>query len=1289
MRWYVQFRVCVIVCLAIILILAAVAFSIVRGVLPYATDYKSEIEAELSQQIGLPVHIEKIDADMHWFSPRLKLLQVSIYDTDNKIPLFQFKEFLFELDTIGSLLRNELTVGEISLVGVDLSIEKHPDDRWVIQGVSFDNKKSSGMNEQLLYTLTNADYSLLESDIHYRDFTENKLTLNLADVNISVENYLDNHVLALSMRLPESFGESLHIVADFEGELGELLSGDFYINGEGIVLSQWKKKFKWLPDYEIGGVTDLTLWGEINDGIINEIQSRLSVDNVLLASNHSSGSWQVDHLTTDMRFHSFEEQWHLNISGLNISKGEKPYWQEPANIIVDYGSKGLSVSADYLRLNDLMDIAAMLPVDKKMFDMEKLATMDISGDVYNLKFRYENKPVPESESNVPNNTQVKSEPIEYASTDPESSAPESVAPELAASESVDPGAPRSETVEREAIASETGFPFGDLAGNLRFQADLIDFGISLKDVPVDVSGLDVSIKYKAHEALINFASEGVEISLPALFRDTLQADMLHGSSVLRLSENIIEDNAWSFSAQTLHLKNTHIDTYTRMFLNMPAASAVETDVDIFSKEQADLLASKSETASQPQLFIDMQTDFYDAYTKYAHHYYPVSIMSKSLVDWLDKTIINGYVEQGSFILYGQVNDFPFYDSTGVMEAIFRPVDVDLKFLDDWPALTNLSATIKFYNQGMFIYEGVGETRNAYVSHISASIQDLDVPMLHIDAKAVAEAVDLQEYVWNSALDDLFGAPLRLFKLDGDTVLSLSMNLPLYEDVIEPTFKGSLAFDRTDWEFPALEYAVEDITGHFHFTEASITADDVRAVIDGRVVALSATTRNISSEPEVVYRLTGPIEIDSLLGIYSGIPQAWFSGFSQWDISVAVPFQPQDYQVRFDAASSLQGVAIAISDVVTKQKQQTMPLSLKIDVLKNSTLEIDLTSEDVVAFSATRGSDKVTDFSIRSRLVTGKGSFTEGLSRDTEIYLDLEKIDLYTLSNSAENKKGVESIKPTDLPALNWQAKELLWDGWVFSDVALKTETHKSGLLIKKLALNGPSMSFAAKGTWLTSWRYKNETVLSGSVHSDNLGLMLSGLGYEKSIDRSKYEMDFSARWRGEPYAVSWENVKGKTTFHMKDGEVMKVEPGAGGRLLGLMNIFKLTNRLTLDFDDVYRKGFHFDKIDGEFEFFYGKGNLKTFDIKAPAADINLFGNIGLLDRDYDLLMRVKPHSDGLTFAGGALLGGVVVGASLALIQKVLDINLISHDLYTITGSWENPEIELIIDDSEDEDDEDF
>ena len=127
----------------------------------------------------------------------------------------------------------------------------------------------------------------------------------------------------------------------------------------------------------------------------------------------------------------------------------------------------------------------------------------------------------------------------------------------------------------------------------------------------------------------------------------------------------------------------------------------------------------------------------------------------------------------------------------------------------------------------------------------------------------------------------------------------------------------------------------------------------------------------------------------------------------------------------------------------------------------------------------------------------------------------------------------------------------------------------------------------------------------------------------------------------------------------------------------MFNVFKLADRLSLDFDDVYKDGFAFDSIVGDYKYDEGDVYTKDLQVKAAAADMKINGRIGLVARDYDLDMRVKPHTSAAAFTGGALLGGFVTGAAAVLINKMLGIEKLAHDEYAVTGSWENPEVKVI------------
>lgn len=1198
MQWILRFRVCIIICLAVVLISAAVIFSALRAVLPYATGYKNEIQQEISQQIGLPVEIKSIDAAIHWFSPRLRLIDVSVYDEKKKIPLINLREAFVELDVMASLLRREIIVADIGLVGADLSIEKLSENEWQVQGVKFSSEGSSELPEQFIYMLQNANYLLHDCNIYYTDNTQKDFSLSLLDVNMDVENSFNNHEIKFSMNLPKHIGKSLVVVANLQGDI-DSLDGEIYIEAKQINVEQLNKKFSFIKDYQLASILDLNLWASIDDNDIQSLIAQLAASKLKVRNTVTRKTWSSNYLSANIRYVTDDERWSLTVDDFYFGEKNRPAWEQTVTILASDDDQHYYLSSDYLHFSDVQKIASAILMPEQLKQLKQLNTYQIQADLYNFSLQL----------------------------------PKDITPE-------------------------------NLMEELYIDATINNFSARDEVNNITVSGLDLSLLYDNDEVVIDLATAGAKFEMNNIFRNPLHADILRGEIRLKHSEA-----GWSGSTEKLQLKNNHINVLSRFDLKI---------------------------LPDNKLFVDLQADFYDGFGKYAMYYLPVGVMQPELVTWLEMAITDGYVPSGSMILHGRLDDFPFDKHDGIFQVLFSPRDIEMKFLEGWPLLTEVSGIVKFNNQSLVVREAKGKTQAVQLLNGYAEIKKLPDPHLTVVTDAHANNEDVQAYVWDSPLDDVLGNALRLFQLDGSSDLKLTLEVPLNKETVDVEIDGRLSFIDTDFYYPELGYEMSAVNGTIQFTEDSIFADSMVAVVNKKPVSINAFTRNGDAGNEVIFHLDGVIAADYLLQRYDWVPKSWIKGDSDWSMDFEIPYEPKDYLVRIHANSYLQDVVLSVSDKVHKAADKKLSFSTQIDILDESGLRMNATISDQSGadmfdlFAARNGKD-LWSFDIRSRYMSGKGEFTEGLGKDTVLKLDLDEIDIHSLFVT-EKETGGQALKPVDFPPLDWKAKTVIWKDWTFNNVVLETDWHKHGMLINTLSLDGPAMKFESRGTWLTTWRGKYVTVLQGNLTSSNFGETLTGLGYQRSIDRAAYEASFNAQWPAEPYALSWSNVEGKTSFKMENGEILEVEPGATGRLLGLLNIFKLTNRLAFDFDDVYRDGFAFDFIEGEFEFVNGDGSLKNFDVSAPAADINMFGSIGMVKQDYGLLMRVKPHTDTLTFAGGALLGGVAVGAGLALIQKVFDISIIGHNVYSITGSWDEPVIEKIsskIDESDSADEDDF
>ena len=150
---------------------------------------------------------------------------------------------------------------------------------------------------------------------------------------------------------------------------------------------------------------------------------------------------------------------------------------------------------------------------------------------------------------------------------------------------------------------------------------------------------------------------------------------------------------------------------------------------------------------------------------------------------------------------------------------------------------------------------------------------------------------------------------------------------------------------------------------------------------------------------------------------------------------------------------------------------------------------------------------------------------------------------------------------------------------------------------------------------------------------------------------------------------------------MKEGRLLSVEPGSG-RLFGLLSLQELPRRLSLDFADLFAKGFAFDKIEGWFKLEQGNAYTNSLYMEGPSAKVEVSGRTGLLTQDYDQRAFVTPALSASLPIAGALFGpaGVGVGAALYLGQQVFkevpqQVDRFLRTEYTITGSWREPKVE--------------
>lgn len=1184
MAWIYKFRIGLITALAIILIILAVAFSVLRAFLPHATGYVEEVQNALSDQTGLNFTIGSMDADMNWLTPRLILLDVSVLDkNDEKKELIYFDEVIFELAIFKSLLNAEPEITSVSLVGADILIERfanknNPYGEWAVQGTRFSGDGSQGVSSELISALKKTDILLLDSDVRWIDHKNKKEPLDFVGVDLVSKVYLGKHSLGLELNLPEQYGEEFRIVVDVSdlNDINDIANAqlDIYLEGLSVNLERWLalSGLKDIPD--ITGFLDGKVWLTYRDHSFDRVIGDMSINALSISNSVSKRSWKAESVSAKFKAQNNKDNWRLDVTDL-IMLNDGRLWDEASDIVVLGGNEsGLNISSTYLRIQDVLPVSYVFLDDQTIASLKKFKLSGVSGDFYN---------------------------IDLAIT------------------------PSSDQPLREANGTFQ---------NLKY---------SSSDNTIILDGMDGIFFYKDGQAKIELLTRFSEIKFSELFRQTLEINKLDGVIIANRT-----DSGWIVTSQNLYAMNNDVETDTRLSMIFESSGGIN---------------------------IDMQTDFKNARVKSIKKYYPVSIMSPDLVSWLDNGFLEGSIEAGSFALHGDLDKFPYNNNEGVMEVVFNSKKLKLHFLDGWPDIEELASDFCFYNTSFFMTNGTGITQKGVMRKVSARIPDLQKPRLFIDGEITAPADDIQQYVWNSGLDDILGATMRQFRAEGEANMNLFIEVPLDNPDTGVRSNGKLKFSGNTFYFPVMDYSLKDVSGDLVFSGQSISGEGLKASFEGKPLNIDIVGNENNPRKGSIFKLHGNLAIDGLLRKFSWIPQGWFEGESEWDIDIHLPGINDQYSIKIKMQSELDGVSFDISDVLSKKSNTRIPANITVKAIEDI-VQVDLDMGAIARIFATRNDEALWNFFVESSLFKGRGDFVEDLNKDSTARMDIEYVDIPALFNNKKKEKGMD-LKPTVFPSLDVNISTLAWGEWQFKNVHLETAWQPQGMLIKALNLQGPSLDVKGQGSWLNPGTGVHESDFKFLVNSPDLGNTLSSMGLTDSLRQGKHVATFDWHWMAEPYSFSLGKVNGSSHIELEEGQVKGVTPGTGGRLLGLLNVFKLHERLTSGFGDVYKEGFSFDSIKGDFEFNNGKAVTANTVLTAKSADAEILGTIGLVDKDYDLVVLVSPHSTAATAVAGTVVGGPVIGAGLVLLKKLFGVDEMLHEEYTITGPWEKPDVKHI------------
>ena len=283
------------------------------------------------------------------------------------------------------------------------------------------------------------------------------------------------------------------------------------------------------------------------------------------------------------------------------------------------------------------------------------------------------------------------------------------------------------------------------------------------------------------------------------------------------------------------------------------------------------------------------------------------------------------------------------------------------------------------------------------------------------------------------------------------------------------------------------------------------------------------------------------------------------------------------------------------------------------------------------------------------------------------------------------KAEVQAVvdQPTSIPSLDVVVERLSVGPWDLGRLEIEAEQQDSGdqhsWFLRRLRMTLPEATLNASGQWASvASADARSTGLKFDVDIRDAGALLTRAGQPGNLDGGKGQVSGTVAWAGSPITPDLPSLSGQWTLNLKDGQILKVKPGAG-RLLGVLSLQALPRLFVLDFRNAFVQGLVFDEFSGTVDVAQGVAASQDLRIRSLLVDVHTQGQIDLVRREQDLDVLIVPEINVGTASLAMIAVNPVLGWSTLLAQVLMRTplkNKVTQHM-RVTGTWADPQVTKI------------
>jgi uncharacterized protein (TIGR02099 family) len=453
---------------------------------------------------------------------------------------------------------------------------------------------------------------------------------------------------------------------------------------------------------------------------------------------------------------------------------------------------------------------------------------------------------------------------------------------------------------------------GNYPGGFKLAANLDELELGAWNQAPSGSGINGYLEADQTSGLLELDSSDFNVHLPRLFEDSWHFNAINGRVL------------WETGAGRVNVRSDVIDVR-----NQNLHGRFQFELNNYQLEQGGWDANLT-------LLIGV-LDF-DAVDKSL--YLPRLSSISGTMDWLDAALLSGHVENSAFVYRGKTaNALSPFEKT--VQTYYYGEDINLRFLEDWPALENTRAFVKVDNDRVDITSDSAMIADIALGETTAQVRPLlglSGAWLTVDSDALAGGDVGLDFLRNTPVRETVGDFLDEWLLQGNVELEIDLGIALNNpDLVNDIRINAITFGNA-LTIPAYDLQFDEIYGPISFQ----STDGLRANgLSARLFNYPLALRINTEDERLMIRGNGRVSRASLQdwGLQSEFVRRlldYSEGELSYETQLSIAGADEEGVVRseLNLSSDLTGVALNLPRPLDKRQDENARLNLRFNIGQN-------------------------------------------------------------------------------------------------------------------------------------------------------------------------------------------------------------------------------------------------------------------------------------------------------------------------------------------------------------------